>query len=725
MTAAAETTTSTLALAERGTTNYRVVIAAGAAEGSEYAAKELAYFLHEMTGASFDTVRDDVPASEFEIVLGETQRKSLREIPAGLQPQSLEGFVVWPEKSRLFIIGRVARGTLYGVYDVLEQEFGVRFLAPRVNHIPPRSTLRIKLKARCYDPPLEYRNIWLPTDEVWAVRQRLNAIWGSVPMAKLLGGVRWVGPTFVHTFDSLVPVAQYFDTHPEYFSLIGGERVKEHDGLITQLCVTNPEVLRISLERVREWVRAGSVNPADKLIVGVSINDSPNFCECANCVAVNQDEGVKEGGALIRFVNAIAEAMQREYPAVSVETLGYGTEPPRKTKPAANVIIRWAGVDYTSALDDPRSSNKEQYQQLLTWEKMVGDGHLYNWSYFTDFRDCLAPVSNLRYIDQNLRTLVRHRVNGVFAQAQQSPGTDLYDLRCYLLAQCLWRPETQGRRTLKEFSLLYYGKGARHVLEYVDYHSALNGQSFDGERLRRADAILGKAEAEAAAVTPETKLRVAALRLQPWKFMLEQAFREEGRVLSLPLEWRFKFDADDQGLKEDWASVTALEGWRTMRIDKHWTMQGEERRGIAWYATPFEMPDTRGAPLALSCGAVDGDCEVFIDGMKIGERRGLPLDLVWQQHFFVPMDGGLSAGKHVIMLRVVKPDYNAGIWKPISIVDLSTPIAPELRSAGERFIEVSRAVGMTHISESYAAPWGIQMEKVFYPTIETFLRHRR
>ena len=42
---------------------------------------------------------------------------------------------------------------------------------------------------------------------------------------------------------------KYFDTHPEYFSEIGGERVKD-----SQLCLTNPEVLQIAIENTRNIV---------------------------------------------------------------------------------------------------------------------------------------------------------------------------------------------------------------------------------------------------------------------------------------------------------------------------------------------------------------------------------------------------------------------------------------------------------------------------------------
>ena len=38
--------------------------------------------------------------------------------------------------------------------------------------------------------------------------------------------------SYVHTFNSLVSPDKYFDSHPEYFSMIDGRRVKDHG----QLC---------------------------------------------------------------------------------------------------------------------------------------------------------------------------------------------------------------------------------------------------------------------------------------------------------------------------------------------------------------------------------------------------------------------------------------------------------------------------------------------------------
>ena len=53
----------------------------------------------------------------------------------------------------------------------------------------------------------------------------------------------------MHSFDGLVPPELYAE-HPEYFPLIDGKR----KGGYVQRCLTNPDVLKMSIERVRQWI---------------------------------------------------------------------------------------------------------------------------------------------------------------------------------------------------------------------------------------------------------------------------------------------------------------------------------------------------------------------------------------------------------------------------------------------------------------------------------------
>ena len=231
-------------------------------------------------------------------------------------------------------------------------------------------------------------------------------------------------------------------------------------------------------------------------------------------------------------------------------------------------------------------------------------------------------------------------LGGVFAQNQQSRGTEMQALRFYVLARAMWRPTVDSRETIEEFCRAYYGGGGEGVLRYVNFlhdewterlpqHGSekpglLGRWDLTPQEIHKltteGEAILSKAEA--AARTPEMKHRVAVCRLPMWHSMLEPAFGEVGSVVSLPDQWHFKFDTEGSssgvGPQEQWQKTTDFGDWRMMRTDKHWTYQDETRRGSAWYGIWFDMPDTRGAPLGCFFGSIDGDADVFIDGVKIG-----------------------------------------------------------------------------------------------------------
>jgi len=152
--------------------------------------------------------------------------------------------------------------------------------------------------------------------------------------------VKWIGPP-THTFSSLVSPDKHFDDHPEYFAKIEGERCHTYDGVITQLCMSNPDVAHVALESIRQWLGDDvKADPHNKYLVNVTVNDNPYFCKCGPCVAVNTEEGVVEGGTKMRFVNRIATALASEYPEVAVETMLYHTAMPKKTKPVSNVLIQ-------------------------------------------------------------------------------------------------------------------------------------------------------------------------------------------------------------------------------------------------------------------------------------------------------------------------------------------------------------------------------------------------
>jgi len=128
---------------------------------------------------------------------------------------------------------------MYGVMAFLENELGCRWYTPSVSIIPERKEFSFSWFDHSEQPGVRVRNdfYYEAFDPVWAARNRMN---GTMGFRKQPGGVEsyWG----VHTFYPLMPPEEFFDKHPEYYSLIDGKRVSKQ----AQLCLTNPDVLKIS-----------------------------------------------------------------------------------------------------------------------------------------------------------------------------------------------------------------------------------------------------------------------------------------------------------------------------------------------------------------------------------------------------------------------------------------------------------------------------------------------
>lgn len=725
------TGTDPLTLAEDGRTNYRIVSAIDGGDAIRFAVEELGTFLHRITGASFPAAWDDAPACEHEIVIGPTNRMRLEDLPDHLRPRAWEGFAIVRDGKRLLILGGFPRATLYGVYDFLDVELDVRFLTPEATHVPSRPNLAVDMASRRYDPVFEYRCIFSGFDDLWTVRNRMNAIGSRIPMEERLGGVRWAG-RFVHTMFELVPAETWFDTHPEYFPLIEGERRREWDGgsgpYAPALCMSNPDLPAVAVKTLRQWIDQTPKDPHSKYLVSVTVNDSPHFCQCETCVAINQEEGVREGGTKMRFVNAIGDILAAEYPNVAVETMLYHTDLPKKTRPASNVLLRLVhDPDWRYDLDDTSCARNQRAKAYFEAAQQSAGGGVYNWVKHVDFPDWLYLVPNLRHFASIFRGMSDLGVTGLFCQNQATRDAQFQNLRYYLLARALWRPREESRDAMAEFCRLYYGPASEDVQKYIDFlhdeYGHFEGRRelsnptawFDDRFIRTAESMLEAAEAKA--VDAQVRQRVGVLRLPVWKMILDRSCARVGVIHTFPSQWSFRIDPKEHGWQQGWARTTDFSGWRTMGIDRHWTLQGEPHRGVAWYGTSFDLPDAGGAPLALFFEAIDGFADIFLDGVKIGEQK-LGAWEMWRQGFFRSLPRDVAPGRHTLIVRVEKPFLNAGIWMPIHVVDMSVPLSPELRRTARRFLDVARASKLAEVGEK-AGP----IEENYYPKIEFLLTH--
>jgi len=448
---------SGLTIARGGKAVASVVVGAAATDTERQAAAELALFLHLVTGADFPVGATAADGSGGRLLVGEEAAR-LADPSFSSKTLAAEEIVIRSAGNDVILAGGTPRGTLYAAVTFLEDVVGCRWWTGTASRIPWKPNLSAGPLSVRYSPPLEYREpFWyVAFDDIWSARSKANGIRSG---GNDLYGGRQVYEGFVHTFYPLIPPDKYFKDHPEWFSEIKGKRTAED----AQLCLTNEEMRRELVKNLKERLR---LNPK-ATIASVSQNDCFNPCTCPRCRAVDEEEG-SPSGLLLRFVNAVAADIETEFPGVTIDTLAYQytRKPPKVTRPRENVIVRLCSIEcsFSRPLDDAR--NKAFYDDLQGWSAIAK--RLFIWDYTTDFSHYVQPHPNLQVLGPNIRLFVQNNVHGVFEQgAYQSWGSEMAELRAWMLAKLLWNPALDPSRLRAEFIRGYYGPAAGPVADYT------------------------------------------------------------------------------------------------------------------------------------------------------------------------------------------------------------------------------------------------------------------
>jgi len=511
---------SSVLLTRAGKPCGEIVLPPTAPAAEQHASKELRDHVERVSGARLPIVSKPT-GGKAAVLVGRAAQAEQALLGFDWQSLGEDGCLVRTANGQLVLSGATPRGTLYAVYEFLERQLGCRWLTPSVTFIPKQSTVAIEALDWAHVPAFRYREPYFSAafDPDWAARNRVNG--QSFPLDEARGG-KWTYAGFVHTFYSLLPPAEYFARHPEYFSEVDGQRV-ESGG---QLCLTHPDVAELVAEHARQRLR----EQPDARIISISQNDWTGNCQCAACRKVDEAEG-SPSGSLIRFVNAVAERLESEFPHVLVDTLAYTytIQPPRHARPRKNVNIRLCHMapccDGHSL--ETCSLNQPFVDILRRWCAISPE--VFIWDYFTNFHHYFMPFPNLDALCADLPLYAGAGVTGVFCQGDAGPRKgcgDMAELRAYVAAKLLWRPDLDSRAVIDDFLQLYYQAAAEPIRDYLELlHQPLRGKPvhFDlyctldqpflsPDAIARAGRLFDEAGRRAEG-DPELSDRVAAARL--------------------------------------------------------------------------------------------------------------------------------------------------------------------------------------------------------------------
>ncbi len=543
--------TGRLNLIQNGKSEYAIVIAPDASASERHGAGELQKFLEEISGARLPIATESRPRM---VLVGDGP--ALRDLRLDIPFQDLgpEGFVLRTAGPHLVIAGGRLRGSMYGIYGFLEK-LGCCWFTAEVSRIPKMRTIRVGPLDEIQKPAFEYREPFFKeaTDRDWAVRNKANG--ASQKIGADAGGKVQYHP-FVHSFQSLVSPQQYFDQHPEYFSLVDGKRRRDR----SQLCLTNPDVLKISIQTVERWIAARP----EATILSVSQNDWTGYCECDNCRRVEEEEGGAHSGPILRFVNALAEEIEKKHPDKLIDTLAYwySEDPPTKVRPRPNVRVRLCPIGVCQAHPYETCPHNAYFtNNLRAWSKITDQ--LYVWHYNTNFTHYQLPFPDFDELIADIPMYKRYGVVGLFMEGDiQSIGAENAELRSYVMSRLLWDVKADARKAIQEFHEAYYGKAAKPMLAYFDLahrevrmpgrhmwiYDWTTSPYLNDRFLTKAEALFRRADAAAESEAIRTRVRKARFSIDFVRLMRAKKFSVAGNSYQ---------PADLENLKARWKSLLA------------------------------------------------------------------------------------------------------------------------------------------------------------------------
>ena len=509
-------------LAEGGRPTATIVAADQPTPAEGTAARELATYLQKITGAAFVTAKEaEFRGATPAIYVGQTAFSR----QAGVDSARLgpEEWVIRTVRGNLVIAGGRPRGTLFGVYEFLEQYGGCAWLDEDTEVVPGKAAFELPAIDESGKPAFWSRSYYTTFSKgatSFHVRNKhmnhsYDATYGFQEGCGSPGGC--------HTF---YEYSKDWPDKPEYWVFSDGKRLgrptSASDG--PQFCLTNPEVRKLALARLREYIRqdrgkaAGRGAPPPR-IYDLSHNDCLGYCLCPGCKAVLDREGAYSG-VLIDFINEIARGIRDEYPEVLIQTFAYTftLEPPRHIKPEDNVLIQvcdlgseWYPITRSENLRSVLHPDNQYFQDTVnTWSGIAKNVAV--WDYWKIYK-ITFPYTNVSCLQPDLRFFRDHRVGKIFVEGEDMDAGSFTALRQWLGLKLMDNPDRSAPDLIRLFMRGYYGPAADRMGEYLAYLEKriadtpgsygrlhpMDWKYFDADFFLKANGLLDNAEALAAA----------------------------------------------------------------------------------------------------------------------------------------------------------------------------------------------------------------------------------
>ncbi len=441
-----------LQLADQHQTNYTILVSKNSSNIESMAAEELAKYLHNITGRLFPITHK---LQEHAIVVGRIANIPLLQKHLDvkkLHNTDTNSFQIKTFKKMLLIGGNSETATLYAVYHFLEQYLGVKWLSPDFTHIPAHTKLIIPPINDIQIPRFNYREIFIQESDhsSYATKNFLNGRLGHRNKILLPGENKVI---HLQLLSELLPTKQYKKEHPEFYC--GG-----------QLDFTNQLLRKILLENLKNKLL--NLQFSGQYYIVLENQDISSFCNSTSNQIISHKYG-SPAASYIDFVAETARSIKNDYPNVTLLASAYKwtRKPPKAMNLPENMGIMLSDIELDFSKSIKHNTNKDFLADLEGWSRL--SNNIIIWHYITNFSNYLMPYPNIKALKEDIKLFADFsQIKGVFLQgAFNTLGSELAELRIWVLAKLLWNPNQNISDLNREFCEKYYGAASPYILKYI------------------------------------------------------------------------------------------------------------------------------------------------------------------------------------------------------------------------------------------------------------------
>lgn len=470
-----ETFSTDYDLVKSGNTSYALIYPAQTDNFLRQAVSEAQYFFKDATGISIDAYADDeenLPAKF--ISIGNTSKLASSGINANLTELGDSGYRIEVIDGNVYLIGNRI-GSLNAVYEFLHQQFGFEIYARDEIYIDQGVIDKKLLGMKIRDiPDIEYRAAStgeIMQDFEYMRRMRMNSF--SDVWIPVNSGEAW------HNFFDYVPVNQYSEKHPEWFS---------ND--MHQLCFSrDPDGL---LEVVLESTKKSILARPDVDNISFTQMDGAYWCECTKCVESKNKYNGAESAVYIQFTKRLAKEIKKWNEEVcpdrniiiSIFAYQRTSIPPvisdgkggyklidDTVEFESNMAIFYAPIsmNYYYDYSDPVNATAKDYFEK--WKVLTDK--IYVWQYCTNFMDFLQPFNTFNSMQGIYQEQVKAGTVYIFDQHQhtQNVPCDWGRMKMYLQSKLQWDSQRNIDELVDAYMKNYFRDAAEPMREMYDFYN--------------------------------------------------------------------------------------------------------------------------------------------------------------------------------------------------------------------------------------------------------------